>query len=123
LDVSREPGRCFITNRDDALFITLASARKVARLEIQIARAQLHELGDAQARCVEDLDQRAIAETARRLDVGLPDQAFDFVYGEKLRQRRPRARRLQIVGWIHVEMLRQDGEPEEPPDGGNGPGH
>ena len=62
---------------------------------------------------VQHFDQRAIAQAARRGDVGLLDEPLDLFDAEKFRQRRPRARRLKIVGGIGVEMLREHGEAVE----------
>ena len=47
---------------------------------------------------VQQLDHRAIAQAERRRDVGLRDQRVDLLEREELRQRRPGARRPQIVG-------------------------
>ena len=73
----------------------------------------MNELGDPQPGGVQDLDQRAISEASRRRDVGLLDEPVDLFDGQKLRQRRPRAWRLEIVSRICGEMLREDGEAVE----------
>ena len=80
----------------------------------------MNQLGDAQPGGVQDLDERAIAQAARRRDIGLLDEPVDLFDAEKLRQRRPRARRLEIVGGICAEMLREHGEAVEASYGRDG---
>ena len=57
--------------------------------------------------------QRLVAQAARRRDVRLRQQAIDLVEVEKLRQRRPRARRLQVGGGTLLELSLEREKPIE----------
>ena len=71
---------------------------------MEIDRPDADELGDAHAGRVEQLDHRAVAQAERRRDVRLREQGVDLFEREKVRQRRPRARRLQVVGRAVLEV-------------------
>ena len=61
-------------------------------------------------------DHRAVAQAERRRDVRLGDQRVDLLERQELRQRRPGARRPQIVGRASVEPPIEDQEPVEAAD-------
>src|SRR5262249_26057552 len=78
---------------------------------------------DAHAGGVEELDHRAVAQPEGRGDVGLGDEPVHFVERETFRQRRPRARRAQIVGRTPPQASREPGETIDPADRGDRPRH
>ena len=88
---------------------------------MEIPCTDVDELGDAKPGCVQQLDHRAIAEAARRRHVGLRDQRVHLVDRQECGQRRPGARRLQIVGRIPLEPLLDDEEFVEAADGRDAP--
>ena len=67
-----------LANRHDPFFAALSDAGEVRLVETEIREADVHELRHAQPSGVEQLDQGAVAETARRGDVGLRHQEIDF---------------------------------------------
>ena len=93
--------------------LPLPVRRQVPRFEVEIAGAQMNQLGDAHPGGVQHFDQRAVPQAARRRDIGLLDEPLDLFDAEKLRQRRPRPRRLKIVGGICVEVLREHDEADK----------
>ncbi len=101
----------------------LADAGEIALVEMQIARLDRHQLRHPHAARVEHFDQRLVAQAARRRDVGLREQPIDLVEVEKLRQRRPGARRLQVSGRALVELSLEREEPIEAADARHGPRH
>src|SRR5207244_7519270 len=64
-----------------------------------------------------------VAEAERRRDVGLRNQHIHLFEREGLRQRRPRTRRREIVGWTTVEAAVEDEELIEAADRGDHPRH
>ena len=94
-------------HRHDALLAAFAGRRQVPRFEVEVAGAQVNQLGHAQAGGVEHFDEGAIPETARGRDIGLCHEPLDLFDAKKLRKRRPRAWCLKIVGGVGFEMLRE----------------
>ena len=117
VNILREPCRRLVADRHDALLVPFTGAGKIARLEIQIARAQVNQLGHAHAGRVKDFDERAIAQSARGGDIGLLDEPLDFLDAEKLRQSGPGSRCLQVIGRIRLDVLRERREAVEAPHG------
>ena len=62
------------SNRDEAFLAALADAGQVLLGQMQVGEAHADELGDAQARGVQQLDHRAIAQAQRSRHVGLRDE-------------------------------------------------
>ena len=86
---------------------------------MEIREPYADELGDAQAGRVQQLDHRAIAQAERRGRVGLIEQPIHFIEREKLGQRRPRARRAQVVGGARADPSIEHEEAIEAADGGD----
>ena len=86
-EIAADPHHSRVAERHDPLLVTFAETLHVALVQPDVSEAKSDELGDAQARCVEDLDERAIADAARRRDVGRRQQRVDLIEREKPRQR------------------------------------
>src|SRR5918996_6034221 len=79
---------------DDSLLVPLPDAADEPALEVDAAPLEPDRLGDAQPGAVEELDEGAVAQRARRDPVGRVDQALDF--GERKRPRKARAAARQV---------------------------
>ena len=90
---------------------------------MQIRGAHAEQFRDAHAGGVQQLDERAIAEAAGRCHVRLGDERVDFLDREKLRQRRPRARPLQVVGRALLQPAVEHQKAEEATNRGDRPRH
>ena len=94
-------------DRDDPLLAALADRGRAAgrgrRRPVEADR-----LADAQARAVEQLDERAVAERARRRPGRGVDQALGLAGRERARQRVVRARQLELRGRVVVGGADQD---------------
>ena len=95
--VALDPLDGLIAGRHQPLFIALAEAGEIALAEMEIGGSDADELGHPHPRRVEELDHGAIAKAERRRHVRLRDQRVDLLERKELRQRRPGARRLQVV--------------------------
>ena len=109
-------------DRDDPLLVALAHAADEPVLEIDAAPLEPDRLADAQARAVEELDERMIAPGPRSRPVGGRDQTLDL-------SRRERARQLPAAAWevdVSGRVVRSDAEERqvavEGPCGGGAPG-
>ncbi len=83
-------------DRDDALLGALAEAADEPLLEIDAGALEPDRLAHAQARAVEQLDERPVAERARAGADGRLDQALGLAGRERPRQRAPAARQLEL---------------------------
>ena len=81
------------------------------------------QLRDAQAGGVQQLDERAIAQAARRRHVGLCDESIDVLDREVAWQHLPGARRPQIVGGTGRQAAVDDEKAVEAAVAGDGAGH
>src|SRR5437867_13163789 len=69
-----DPDARLVADRHQPLLAALADAGQVVLLEMQIGHPYADQLGDAEARGVEQLDHRAIPEAEGRRDVRLCDE-------------------------------------------------
>ncbi len=110
-----------LADRNQPLLAAFSNARQILLLEVEIGWANIDELGDPHAGCIQQLDHRAIAQPERGADVGLCDERVDFVEGERSWQRRPRFRCLQLIRRVVRSMAVQREKAVEAADGGNLP--
>jgi hypothetical protein len=109
--------------RDDALLVPLPHATDRATLEVDAAPLEADRLADAQARAVQELDERAVAQAPRRRAVRRVDQALDLAEGEGAGEAAPAARQVDlrrgVVGplaegdEVTVEAARRRGTPRD----------
>ena len=109
-------------DRHDAFLVSLADDSHGTVLEVDAAADEADRLGHAQPGAVEELDERLVAERARRRAGGRVDQAFGLAGREGLREglRPPRQRhaRRRVVGADAEELQ----VAEEATGGGVAPG-
>ena len=74
-----------------------------ALVEVDLAVAQADQLRDAQARGVQHLEHRAVAIAQRIADDRRGQQRFDFLLGQRLRQRAADLRHRDLRGRILAE--------------------
>ena len=117
--IALNPVGRLLADGHQALLAPLADACEVLLREVQVDQPDGDQLADAEAGCIQQFDHRAIAEAERRRDVGLRDQPIDFFERKELRQRGPRARRAQVVGWIVFDRAIQGEVAIEAADGGD----
>src|SRR5581483_3832794 len=79
-------------DRDDALLRALAEAADEPAVEVDRRLVEAERLADAEARAVQELDERAVAERAWRRPVGCLDQPLRLAGRERARQRARAAR-------------------------------
>ena len=87
-------------DRDDPLLAALAEHADDALVEVDAVLLEARRLGDAQAGAVEQLDERAVAERARRRPGGGVDQPLGLAGRERPRQRARAARQLDLGGGV-----------------------
>src|SRR5919198_4141867 len=61
-EIEREPVRCFLAERNDALLPALAANVHLLLLEVDVREVEVDRLAAAQARGVHELEQGAVAE-------------------------------------------------------------
>ncbi len=83
----------------------------------------MHQLGDAEAGCIEKLDECAIAKPAYRCGIGCLNEVVDLFGREELGKSRPGARCLEIFGRVLIAPALECHEPVETSDGGHGPAY
>src|SRR5215203_4396613 len=108
--------------RDDALLAALADAADEPPLEVDAALLEPDRLADAEAGAVEQLDERGVAERARRRAGGGVDQALRLGGGERPRQRPRPARQLDRRRRVVRARAEQLLVAEERPNRGRAPG-
>ncbi len=77
--VAQDPVAGLVADRHEPFLAALAGRLEQPVLEVDVDGTQRHELGDAKASGVEQLDHRAVAHAARGVHVGRPQQRVDFV--------------------------------------------
>ena len=87
-------------DRDDALLRALADRADEPPLEVDRRAVETDGLAHAEAGAVEQLDERAVAQRARRRAGRGLDQPLDLAGRERLRQRAPAARQLELGGGV-----------------------
>src|SRR5258708_38616570 len=87
-------------NGHDALLAALPEHPHQPLFEHQIAQAERHPFGDAQAGAVCQLEQSAIPEYEFVIQRGCGEQRSDFLDGEHLRERAPLLRCLEALARI-----------------------
>ena len=89
------------SERDDALLVALAGDADEAVVEVDARLVEADRLGDAEAGAVEQLDQRPVAQRARRRAGRGLDQPLDLAGRQRARQGarppRQRQRRRRVV--------------------------
>src|SRR6266404_3771015 len=101
----------FASHRHDALLRALADAADDALLEIDARLVEADGLADAQACAVEELDERLVAERARRRSRRGVDQPLGLAGRKRARQGAPPPRQLDVG---EVAAVRLDGLGREP---------
>src|SRR5437588_4464250 len=87
-------------DRDDPLLVALAEAADEPVLEVDAAPLERHRLRDAQARAVEELGERAVAEVARLRAGGRLDEPLGLRRRERARKPARAARKVEVGGRI-----------------------
>ena len=105
------------------MLAALARGGQVTALEVDVGRLQVDQFRHAQARGIEHLDQRTVAQSARRGGIGGGEQSVDILNRQELRQRLPRPRRLQVVRRVDGAMTGDDEKAIEPAKAGHGARH
>ena len=104
--------------RHDPLLAALADRADEPLLEVDAVSLEADRLADAQARAVEELDERAVAQGARRRSVGRLDEPLRLAGRERARQAARPARQADSAAGLSVAGSDQDLVAEERADGG-----
>ncbi len=94
---------CLLAERHEPFLAALAEHAQYALAQVDLIGAQADELAHAQARGVEQLEHRAVAQAERRVDIGRADQRLDLRFGQRLRQRPRQLRRVEQQGRISID--------------------
>ena len=94
-------------DRHDPFLAALADHSNEAVVEVDAGLVEPDRLGDAQARAVEQLDERLVAQRARLRAGGGLDQAFRLARRKRLRQRLGAPRQLDRRGGVVVARAEQ----------------
>ena len=94
LEVAGERLARALAEERDALAVALAGDGELAVREVKVPRIDPRQLADAQARGVEQLQQRAVAQPAGRGGVGRCHQLAGLLLGQEARQQ---PRRLRVT--------------------------
>src|SRR5258707_8903327 len=97
----------FASHRHDALLRALADAADDALLEIDARLVEADGLADAQACAVEELDERLVAERARRRSRGGVDQPLGLAGRKRARQGAPPPRQGDLGGGVVAARTEQ----------------
>ena len=87
-------------DRNDALLAALADRAHEPLVEVDPALLEPDGLADAQPGAVEELDQRVVAQRARRRSLGRLDQPLGLVRRERPRQAARAARQVELRGRV-----------------------
>ena len=87
-------------DRDDPFLVSLAEAADEPVLEVDAAPLERHRLRDAQARAVEELGERAVAEVARLRAGGRLDEPLGLRRRERARKPARAARKVEVGGRV-----------------------
>jgi len=82
------------------LFLAFAEGDQVTSLQVHVAQAQLHQLGNPEPSCVQGFQHCTVAQPARRGLVGSGQKALDLVEGKEDGQLAPEARQIDFFGGI-----------------------
>ena len=93
-------------DRDDPFLVALAHAADEPVLEVDAAPLEPDRLADAQARAVEELDERMIPPGPRSRPVGGRNQALDLSRRERPRQLPAAARRSTSAAGLSARTPR-----------------
>ena len=91
---------------DEARFVAFAGHADDAVVEVEVLQARIDELGDAQAAGVEQLEDGAVAQAARRVVVHAVEQLLDLQFVHRLGQVALDARQRQELGDIALGCAR-----------------
>ena len=75
-NIPAHPVGRLVPERHHPLLVSLADARQVSLVQVEIAGAECHQLRDAKSRRVQHFNQRLVAQSARRAGVGLREQTI-----------------------------------------------
>src|SRR5262245_22380578 len=103
-EVSLEPGRGLVAQRDQALLAALARADHVTGREIYVLGPQSQALGRPHPGGVKQLQHRPIAQSARAGQIRALHERGGRAPVERARQRSARARALQMLSRIVGQM-------------------
>ena len=101
--------------RHETLLAPLPEAAQHAAVEIDVARADRHQLGDPEPGGIQHLEHRGVAPPERAGPVGGRQQAIDLVERQEARQRLQRARRAHVRGRVAGHHLLGEQVPVEHP--------
>src|SRR5947209_967955 len=99
-EIAAEGLRRLAADRNDALLRAFAEAADEAALEIDGRAVEPDCLADAQARSVHELDERAVAQRARRRSRCGLDQPLRLAGRERARKRARAAREVELCGRV-----------------------
>src|SRR5205807_4433181 len=108
-------------DRHDPLLRALADAADEPAVEIDAASVERHGLRYAEARAVQELGERTVAEVTRLRARSRVDQAFGFSRRERPGQLSPAAGEVEVAAGIVVARAEQLLVTEEGAHGGGAP--
>ncbi len=118
LEVLAQPAKRLGPDWDHPLAASLPGRHDVPGREIHVLDAKAERFGRAQPGCVEQLEQRAIAQPVRPRDIGGLDDRHRVLHREHARQATRGFRAVQVFGWIARHVARFEQMTIETPDGG-----
>src|SRR5712692_1201743 len=120
-EVAPERFGALTADRHDPLLRALAEATDEAAVEIDAALVERHGLRHAQARAVQEFDERAVAQVTRLRAGSRVDQALGFSRRERPGQLPPAAGQVEVGAGIVVARAEQLLMAEERTHGGGAP--
>ena len=101
-----------LPDRHEPLLFPLAVSHDVAHFQVEVLQPQCQQLGDPEARCVEEFQHGLVPDAEGLGRVGLGQEALHLVQGEVLGQGDPETRDLEQLGrvFLHVPLLLQEAE-------------
>ena len=103
-EIPRQPPRGAVPERNEAVLASLPPHAQDPGFQIDRVLREPDELRDSQARGVEQLEHRPVAQAPGRGVVGSREERLDFLFRERLRQRQPELRALEIRGRVAAEI-------------------
>jgi len=94
--------------RDDPFLVALAEAADDAVLQVDAAAVEADGLADAQAGSVKELDERAVAEGARRRSVRRLDETLDLARRERAGKAGAPPRKVELGGRVVLAVAEED---------------
>jgi hypothetical protein len=113
-EVARDPRDGDVAHRHHALLVALADDPDEPAVEREVLAVQAHRLAHPQASRVQQLEERAVTDAARRRRL---EQSAHLRHVERIRQAARLARQVQVRRHVHGDEALAVGEPVEALDG------